>query len=1308
VLIEPVLFGKYQLLALLTRGGMGEVWKARSHGVEGFEKTLVVKRILPALSEDARFVEMFVDEAKLAVALTHANIVQVFDLGVVDGQYFIAMEYVPGLDLGRLLALARRAGRRLPSELAVYIASEVAKALDYAHRRRGPDLTPLGIVHRDVSPENVLISLEGEVKLADFGIARSRDSVVSPADLPPGKYAYLAPEQARREELDARADVFALGAVLFEMLTGEKALPIRDPLIALEAAARGEHRSLLEVAPEATPELVQVVARAMASDRALRHISASELYDDLIQVLYTSGRRVGALDLARAVAELVRTADHSGLEPAHEADIQGLFDELGGAVGGVGRTPLQVPPRSSLSSIPAPLSRGLHPRPEWRDVTVLGARGLAAQHVLAAVLRFGGELYPLPSADGSALAVFGLGDADGRDAQAASRCALALKEAHAQQAVELVVHSGRLLVDADGRAQHSASLGALRAEIARWLARAQPGVFASPSAVKQMRGRFELLPAQAEALRPIARELAADEGVGKFVGRREELRAIGEVFALAHAGSLRVLGLRGEAGAGKSRLLVETLRRLRHAGHDVGMYVANCALAPRGLPLGSVQQLVRVVLGAEEREPDARVQEKVDRLRQLGLSSAQRDAIARVLGLRPSHPAASSTAVLESALLRIAYKLAQDRLTVFAWDGAELMDTASRELVQRMVRNSLRARVVVALTYRPGEHAPPVRVAHFDEVQLRPLTNEDVGRLVRHRLVVSDVPDELVDELWAKTGGNPLYAEELLAALGESGAFEIDAGALYMRRSARNVDLPRTLRGLVASRVGRLSQPHRTLLQLAVTIGHRFSPELVARAAQLDEAFVRQGLAMLESRDIVRAVGPEDYAFAHELVRDVLYESISAEERPQLHASVAEALESLKPAEQNARLSELAYHCCEAGDRARATAYLVRAAERYEAEQAFEPALAAYLQTLAILESEGGESAARALGGDLDWHLRLYARLGEIALRTHSAELVAERLGPAIELAERAGHDDWVARFAMTRGRLLAKSSRFDEGRLWLERAHVLAQQRGDLGLMRDVALAAAEAHARNGEYRSVVPYVADALELARATDDESGQLRALTVGATAYAAVGDRAVAVSALTELARLASRVSDHLVDVEVARVRAAVSFELGQVPQALEAAREAVGLAREYGFVYELALSEFTLGTFYLRAGEDKRAFPALRQSYELATEHGFARLQWLNVCMLGYLDVMALGAESARARMVQAVRFAEGRGYVGDVIIEKYALAVAEQRLGDLHAATELLREVSELGRAHGHLLAAETAERGLSALHSGAPIQAAQ
>ena len=288
-------YGRYHLLELVARGGMAEVFKAKARGVEGFEKVVVIKRILPELAANPRFVEMFVQEAKLAVHLSHANIVQVFDLGRAEGTYFIAMEYVAGYDLSRVLRRARRHGRAMGPELAAHVAAEVAKGLDHAHRRRDASGRPMGIVHRDVSPHNVLLSFEGEVKLTDFGIAKARTIVEDPAGsgVLKGKYAYMAPEQARDEDVDARADLFSLGVVLYEMLAGRNPLLADSDYETLQRVRAGRFEPLRAVAPELPEELLQIVERAMAPDREARYPTAADLHEDLVRYLFGTGRRVG-------------------------------------------------------------------------------------------------------------------------------------------------------------------------------------------------------------------------------------------------------------------------------------------------------------------------------------------------------------------------------------------------------------------------------------------------------------------------------------------------------------------------------------------------------------------------------------------------------------------------------------------------------------------------------------------------------------------------------------------------------------------------------------------------------------------------------------------------------------------------------------------------------------------------------------------------------------------------------------------------------------------------------------------------------
>ncbi len=264
--------GRYELLRPLARGGMAEVYLARRKAA-GVEKWLVVKRIRAQLSGDVRFLDLFVREARLSMSLTHQNIVPVFDFGRIDDQVFLAMERVEGKDLGS--SLARAGERNLPPLVAAFIAAECCQALDYAHRRKSPEGAALGIVHRDVTPRNVLLSWSGEVKLTDFGIAAlAGDATTKLVGTP----AYMAPEQARGEPLDARADVYALGLVLRELLTGERARPGGERDATLAAARTGELVPWTVGVPAA---LVAIVDRATSPAAEGRFADARAMLQEL-------------------------------------------------------------------------------------------------------------------------------------------------------------------------------------------------------------------------------------------------------------------------------------------------------------------------------------------------------------------------------------------------------------------------------------------------------------------------------------------------------------------------------------------------------------------------------------------------------------------------------------------------------------------------------------------------------------------------------------------------------------------------------------------------------------------------------------------------------------------------------------------------------------------------------------------------------------------------------------------------------------------------------------------------------------------
>nr|WP_233278127.1 serine/threonine-protein kinase [Myxococcus stipitatus] len=286
---------------------MAVTYRARMTGAAGVTKPCVIKQILPHFVDDEDFVEMFIGEARLVASMSHSNIAQIFDFGEVDGQYFIAMELVQGQPLSKVLRRAQRMGMGLfPESLALHVASKLCDGLDYAHRHVGEDGVEMGLVHRDVSPDNVLISYEGEVKVIDFGIAKATSAVeakTSPGTLK-GKYPYFSPEQARgRQDLDARTDVYAAGVVLYEMVCGKR--PYEGEFVTvLPRILQGDCLPPTTLNPSMTQDLENVIAHAMAVDRDERFQTAKELSASLVELLYRDNPRFTPSELSQLMAYL--------------------------------------------------------------------------------------------------------------------------------------------------------------------------------------------------------------------------------------------------------------------------------------------------------------------------------------------------------------------------------------------------------------------------------------------------------------------------------------------------------------------------------------------------------------------------------------------------------------------------------------------------------------------------------------------------------------------------------------------------------------------------------------------------------------------------------------------------------------------------------------------------------------------------------------------------------------------------------------------------------------------------------------------
>ena len=342
---------RYRVTQRLEAGGMAEVFIGEALSVQGFKKRVAIKRVLPHLAQNKNFIGMFLDEARLGARLNHANIVSVFDIGAADGTYFIVMEFVDGCNLKKIIEVLRHQGQSFPMKEAVYLCTEAARGLSYAHELPDEEGGDLNLVHRDVSPPNILISKRGEVKVTDFGLAKATTQLEkTDPGVVKGKFSYLAPEAALGEPVDARADIFALGIVLWEMLAGRRLFLGETDYQTVKLVQQAQVPSLAQINPEVDEEFEALLRKSLARNPNDRYQSAAEFGEALMGYLFQHQMKVTSYDMARLVKRTLAdktakpgTPQQSIIDKLIQEELlrfTSLDDMDAGADAGEGATPL--------------------------------------------------------------------------------------------------------------------------------------------------------------------------------------------------------------------------------------------------------------------------------------------------------------------------------------------------------------------------------------------------------------------------------------------------------------------------------------------------------------------------------------------------------------------------------------------------------------------------------------------------------------------------------------------------------------------------------------------------------------------------------------------------------------------------------------------------------------------------------------------------------------------------------------------------------------------------------------------------------
>lgn len=1314
-------FGRYVLTHLIGEGGMAEVYLASVRVAEGLTKRVVVKKIRREFADQREFMRMFVDEAKIALSLNHANIVQVFDFGQEDGDFYLAMEHVEGIDLMQLYHAVRRSGDSFPPVIAAYIAHQVAAGLAYAHRKSDDFGKPLGIVHRDVSPHNVMVSSEGQVKILDFGIARTREHALERLEavgLPPsrpdrsgslgtasgslgsfgsfgtaetikGKVAYMSPEQAYGRPVDPRSDVYSLGVVLHELISGRLLYRTKDRLAALEQVRADPVPPLAEVVPDVQPELAAVVDRCLARDPDERYPGARALQAELAAWLHDADPVVDDEVLSNFVAQYHRPERRSRWDlravgddgaSASAADVDTGSDDIDSA-GPRRQRQRVVVVFIALDARPGPGSRQ---RPADPRAFVSLARDVA----------FKRDALVLRDDDKALVIAFGTLLRTGDDAERALRTALALRDDAGETAPRLrlgfvVANAAATVQHDDGGFVQVTLRPSVESQLERIGRRYMEGpVMVSGNLVEALSqtwrfgdGSFVDSGTATGSASGIDRELEhvapllgpAREAQGRvslapgarnvLFGRELELKTLRDSFAEAirRRQSRSVLVL-GEPGLGK-RALIE---RFVASMPRTACWVLRAAgsWSRRNVPFGVFLDLLARFLDVGHRTQTSEIASKLERY---GVKDAEQlaEVLAHALGL----PDAAGRDVdplrkrdrLWRLVRRLIIGLARHRPVLVVIENIHLHDEQSIALLREWVQTHQPYPVMGLVTGRPGNRRVELVKR---EPNVTAIVLSELDHHARHDLVVRRFEDPaaanpLAERILAQTGGNPMFIEQVLASLLDKGVIGWNAQGRYLvvRQPDAKIVLPRSIEAALQERLTELPRADQEVLAAAAVLGRSFrTPELAALLARAEDPAppgVEIAIDNLIGRGLLEriegAMPPtESMRFAtvslHEACKAIVPRSVL----PQHHERAASLRRARPDYSPERDAGPIADH--------------LAAADRLE--DAVEPALEAATDAYEVAGNrEAYHYLSLALRGLSDGDPRRFEALlkRERILRAWGRRRAqgADVRG-LLAVAEATDSDDRrgiallrLLRFYVEvgRGHLAERLlPRVDEAIAEVSNPRpfraVAGELRSELSFM-EGDFDGAESHARAA--------------LAHCAEDERGQrqrARLLRSIGQVYNSVGRFTEARQAYEEALTTAQRIGNVRLQANLLNALGEVAGRSTRYQAAVDFFKAALAIDRELGDRYATGRKLANLGITYAALGLFRRAERYLRKALELHEAMGHPGEFNDVIVHLGDVVASLEHFETAQALLLDAARVAVSRGDVRTELRARVRLAIA--------------------------------------------------
>ena len=1284
---------------------MAEVFLAKTTGAEGIEKILVIKRILPTFARSAKFIAMFVDEAKVAMRLNHPNIVQVYAFEQVKDEFLLAMEFVDGLDLGRLVSAAKRNNTRIPYGIVAFAVMEVAKGLDYAHKRKDEHGEPMEIVHRDVSPQNALVSYEGTVKVADFGIARAR-KVSEETGVIKGKFSYMSPEQARGERVDHRSDVYSVGVMLSELLTARSMYPGLKGVDVLEKVRNGEITLPRRVDPNVPPALEKIVRRATEFDREDRYPSARALATALSKYLHMQDDVVDGQSLERFVAELVpREVTSPDAEPGR---LRAFEDP---SQGGSQPSARELRERRHVVVVSGTVRElVVGPTESSSGVKV----GDEAARVLADIAYKNDAVLSWPDGAGRQRFRFilGLARATVHDPLHGSSLAMDVIEALQGLSADLLapvtasMGISRGIVstirDLGGRLLRYEPVGNVIRVAERLSERGQAGeVLVAGEIYRLVRRVFAF---DEEALREVtiadadgatrnvrayrlrgartqeelAAEARATPGPEGLVGRSDELQTIRESLAEARDGKTSaLLAVTGELGVGKTAMVAAAIRSIEPRPRIVRV---ESAFGATEIPFSTVGELLRDACRIGDDAAPHEAEDKLERLifdaqvergARKGLLSALMPLVAPVAKGKEEEAVAGDRArVVIWALGTLFTAMARVEPLIVWADALQWADSPSLEQLHGLVQRSYDAPILFIFSTRSEPRVDPV-LAALPRIELGELTEEDQLALVRSRFSGATVPAEIEKAIVSRGGGNPFFIIELVEALIERGVVFVedtdDGKRRVVRRPGAPIALPTTLEGVIAARLDELGEAERRAVRWLAVVGSSLRQEELSNLAGSD---LTEPLATLAKRGLVREDESGTYGFPSAVLRHVAYETTDEAERIRMHRRIGAHL-SLSPIPVPP--ARIARHLERAGDRAGAADAFLSAGEAARAMFSNREALRFYGRALSLMPPESEQ--------------RFEVHVGrEQILRTMGRRDDQDRELDAIRtLAERTGDRRMIGIAFNRLARHLLDSMRTDGVADHLDRALKAAVEAGDRSTEVENLRLKAQLARQVGDIQRAL----DACDLALSRCGLESELlaaRALVLiqKGILLRRIGRLDDAIQSQVEAVVIFRRLGIKSNESQALASLGVGLASLGAYEDAITVIRGSLVLDKEIGDRFHLGRKLSNVGQLFAELGDHDRALEFLGRSLEVfeAVDDQLGLIDTLSAIAELELETQ-LDPEMALARLDRARRAAEDAGDRYLIARERLVRAAAYKADGQIERAEECAKEAVDRAEKAG-------------------------